>query len=160
MATVNIAGVAHDGGTVEIRFNSSAFGLQEIGWDQKVDKKKVRPIGSMVATTRTPGSYEVSDGTAKMETAEWGALLEKLPANGYSDVEILIVVDYVHPNLGAQHVELLRVCIIGEKDSIKEGSDATMKELTLSIMQVVTNGKTMNKRKGTATPALSNTLKL
>jgi hypothetical protein len=160
MAQVNIAGVAYDGGTVEIRFNTSAFGCQEIGWDQKVDKKKVRPIGAKAATTRTPGSYEVSDPTVKMESGEWGLFLDKLPANGYSDAEFTVTVFYTHPNLGSQHVELLRCCIIGEKDSIKEGSDATMKELTLSCMQIVTNGKTMNFRKGAAVAAFNNTMRL
>jgi hypothetical protein len=160
MPTPIINNVAHDGGTAEIRFNTSAFGLQEIGWEAKVDKKKVRAIGATVATKRTRGVYEVSDPTVKMDTAEWTSMLEKMPANGYSDCEFTILVDYAHPDMGRQKVEMLQCCIIGEKDSIKEGSDATMKELTISCMQIKVNGKTMNKLKGTATTAGNNTLRL
>lgn len=152
---VAINNVAYDGGTIEARFNASAFGLQEISWEQKVDKKKVRAIGAQGAKKRTKGSYEVSDATVKVDSGEWNLMLAKLPTNDYSSYEFTIFVDYIHPDLGTQSVQLLECCIIGEKDAIKEGSDATMKELTISVMQVVTNGKTMNKRPGTKTPAAS-----
>ena len=151
-----INGVAFDGGCVEARFNASAFGLQEIGWEQKVDKKKVRAIGATGATKRTPGSYEASDATVKVDSGVWTDMLEKLPSNNYSGYEFTIIVDYIHPDLKSQHVELLRCCIIGEKDSVKEGSDATMKDLTISVMQIKVNGKTLNKIPGTAIGAAAN----
>ena len=151
-----IQGVAYDGGTIEARFNTSAFGFQEISWEEKVDKKKVRRLGATVATTRTPGAYEVGDGSVKVEAGVWTEMLAKLPANGYSDYEFTIHVDYVHPNLGPQKTELLRACIVAVKPSVKEGSDAAMTDLTISIMQVKTNGKTMNKIAGTAIGAAAN----
>ena len=80
-------------------------------------------------------------------------MLEKMPDNGYSEYEFTIIVDYVHPDLGRQKVEMLRCCVIGEKDAVKEGSEPTMKDLTFSCMQIKVNGKTMNRIKGTGKAA-------
>ena len=154
MPTIN--GVAYDGGCVEARFGGSAFEIQEINYEDEVDKKKVRSLGSTGANKRTPGSYEAKDDTVKVDTAVWAQMLAKLPANGYSNYEFPIVIDHVHPDLGVMHVVKERCCIIGVKGAGKEGSEATMVDVKISCMQIKINGKTLNTIRGTATTAAQN----
>lgn len=158
MTTIN--GTAYDGGCIEMRLGSSAFAIQEANHEEDLDVKKVRALGAQAAHTSTPGAYEAKDDTIKMETAEYARLLAALPANGYGNFRFPIVMDYTHPDLGTMHVIKEGCRITGVKGGFKEGSDATMVELKVFCMQIIINGKTLNTRKGTATPATSNLLKL
>lgn len=158
MPTIN--GVAYDGGCVEMRWNASAFAVQEANHEDSLVISDVRAVGNQAAHADTPGAYTVADDTVKMETAEAARLLAAMPANGYGSVRFTQVFDYTHPDLGTMHVVKENCRIIGVKGGFKEGSDATMVEFKIHSRQIIINGKTLNKRKGTATSAANNALKL
>lgn len=158
MPTIN--DVAYDGGTVEIQWGSAAYGLNKISFGQKLESEKLRRIGSQSIDADTEGTYDTDDVAVTMEVGEWGRLLAALPANGYGRARFPILINYLHPDLGSQKVELQRCKILSDKDSIEASAAGSMVELTLRTMQIVRNGKTLNKRKGTSTTAANNLLKL
>ncbi len=157
MPTIN--GSAYDGGCIEVRWNASAFAIQEANHEDEMEVKDVYAVGSEAAHADTPGKYSVKDDTVKMETAEWKRMLAALPANGYSKARFTMIFDYTHPDIGTMHVVKENCRIIGGKGGVKEGSDPSMMDIKIHSRQIIINGKTLNTRKGTATSATENALK-
>lgn len=78
-----------------------------------VKKDKLRPIGSMIATKRTPGVAEVADGSFEvLETVWMSVILPRLPVHGGSDVTFTILQALKHPTIiGSSRILLDRVTL-------------------------------------------------
>lgn len=151
----------YDSGRAEIRFGSTAAAIQKIGFGDSLSVEVVRRIGSQEIAVVTEGQYETEDVMVTVEQSVWQKkILPKLPANGLGNFRFVITVLLSDPELGTGNVRLEKCRIIGIKDNIENSAGALVTELKINTVQIVRNGKTLNRRRGANTPAADNAMKL
>jgi hypothetical protein len=105
---------------------------------EDVKVEKIREVGNMLATKRTPGIVEVGDGTAELLASVYEALiLPRMPKHGGTLTQFVITSTYSHPSVeGALGFLYDRCRIIGEEDPAIESSEkGAIVKLTVSVME-------------------------
>lgn len=158
---LDVNGRTYDSGKGEIRMGTTAAPIKKIDFGDKLNKELLRRIGSQEVEASTDGEYEPEDVNVEVELAVWKkTIFPRLPANGYGNYEFQMSVNFTDDLIGTTKIKLLRCTIKGEKDAVEAGPGAVMKTLVIQALQVVRDGKTLNRRKGTNIAALTDTMTL
>jgi len=128
-------------------------GILALDFDQKRTRKKVygarrsgKPLG------RTSGKYEPGEPTLTMLKDSYDALTTDLAlpnAGSYGDAEFTLVAQWLEPvpslvgAISPITLVLSACCISGDKDSYAEGVDEAVVEVTLDVMDITRNGKSL-----------------
>lgn len=129
-------------------------GLLSVDWGHSRKRKKVfgmrrdgRPLG------RTAGKYEPKDVVITMLDDSWDVLstiLTTLGLGSFGDAEFPILIQTFEPGIplaGAPPVltlSLIDCAVTDVEESRAEGIDEVVRKITLDVMQIIENGKTLN----------------
>ncbi len=103
----------------------------------EIKLEKVRRAGAMLADKRTPGVAELSDGTVELLWTDYeGIVLPRMPENGGTLTEFVILVQLSHPSvLGSAAILLDRVRLVKLGGPTLEASEkALIAKMSYSAM--------------------------
>jgi hypothetical protein len=159
-AQVIVGDVAWDGGCVEIRFGRQAYPLTALEYAHKINREKVRRIGSQRIDALTPGEYDVDQVKATMEAAVYAKFRNDLAAGagtgGFASQRFSIHVDQFHPDIGNDNDKLSQCSWAGASKKIEGGSKANLVECMFDCRQVIENGATPNRVRGPIKGGIAN----
>ena len=127
------------------RWGSTKITLLKFGVPKDdIKVEKIRPIGAMRATRRTPGTSEVGDASIEMLASDYASLvLPRMPVHAGTDVEFVVTATVTHPSVLGGYGVLCDGCrIIGSEGPDFDGTEkGLVKKLTLSVMNVWERGE-------------------
>lgn len=151
----NVADVALDGTTIEVRGGTTAIPLMKIAYGDGIDPQPLQRMGSQEVDATTEGAYKIDEITASMEKAIYNTVLlpfliakNRGSKNGIGRVRFPISVSYAHPELTTAHDTIQQAQVVSVKNSAESGGAATMVELKIKARQILWNGTSINKRRG------------
>jgi hypothetical protein len=127
---------------------------QSVSGSDKINREKVRRLGSQQIAAYTEGEYDIDQLTVSTESAVFYAdIFPQLPVNGYGNFMFngLLYVD--HPQIpGTQvRVDFIACKFANLKDEMKAEPGPGLMDISLDVTQILRNGKSFN-RVGGATP--------
>lgn len=124
--------------------------VQAVGASDKLNREKVRRLGSQEIAAFTDGEYDIDQLTVQCESAVFYSDIEPtLPANGWGNFYFngLMYVD--HPRINRQvRIDLLGCRFAGAKDEFKAEPGAAMMDIPIDVQQILRNGKSINRMAG------------
>ena len=124
----------------ELRINGTKItDIKGAKWADEVEGGEPVYGASRVPRGRTAGRYKPGDASITFYLSGWVQLLAALP-NGYTDVLFTLVEQYqegsdIHENV------LEEVRILGGGGSAEEGTDPSEKEVKISFLRALEDGK-------------------
>lgn len=167
MAVAKRIGKTIDGVTITVFLGTTKAELAKIEYSHKVTTEVSRRLGQQSIAARTLGIYEPSDVTVEVEEAVWRAdILGKLPDNGYGNYYFTVVVSGTDPDPNPQTSwgnfsdTLQQVRIGEEKHSFTSEAGVSMLAVTLTVNQILMQGKSINYRPNAIRTGTANTMRL
>lgn len=147
-----INGTAYDFSTIKVMAGPRVFSrISAINYEHGIEQSELRGTSSFVLA-RTNGQYSASGSMTiyKEDFDELIGIVMAMPVtpgasmyrSGWMQKQFPIVINYSDPTSGKVLTDTLQgVRITRHRDNHSVGTDALMSELDLSIMRVITNGK-------------------
>lgn len=156
MATNGLDEVTFDGTSARIWLGTKIFPFISFGVPaQEVKTEKIRPIGKMIATRRTPGVQDVADISAEILVTDWIALLGFLPANGWTFAKFPVTINHKHPAVSETYGIICDNCRFTKiEQEVKNDEKGAMKKLGISVMNVLERGTDRKWKSMAFNPAL------
>lgn len=128
-----------------LRFGSTKVPLTKCTPPKEdVKTEKIRPIGAMRATKRTPGVSDIADASAEILLTEYTTLiLPRLPRHGGTLVEFVVTLSVFHPSVKGSYGMLWDACrFVAHEGPELDGSEkGLIKKLGISILDVWEKGE-------------------
>ena len=97
-----VIGVEFDGSSAHITFGVHEIPFLKADYGDSLKPDPVRQTGSQAIAAYTPGQYEVKEAKITFRSSVFRALLlPRLPGGGFGNVRISLVVNVIHPEIGA-----------------------------------------------------------
>jgi len=135
--------VDNDGGSAIARFGTTKAPFLKLDEpDVDVKTEKIRRIGEMRATVRTPGAEEIGDLAAEMLLTDYvSIILPRMSKHGGTLIEFPVTLNHRHPAVSGSFSILFDQCrIVKLGGTIENGEKALIKKLGISVMQVWEKG--------------------
>ncbi|MCH9834090.1 hypothetical protein K0U83_00430 [bacterium] len=103
----------------------------------EIKVEKIRRVGEMLQSKRTPGVAEISDCTGEMLTADYVAfILPRMPEQGGTLTELATLVQFSHASVVGQYSILLDRCrfTVIEGPEIDASEKGAITKFTMSCM--------------------------
>lgn len=146
---VRINGNMYSWASIEVHIGGQPYGgVTALNYSQNRERTQGYGTGNhRGARGRTKGKY-TAEGSLTMHADSYDALIDALAqlspdGQSYGDVEFLVVAQYVEDTLRPVTIELERCVIDAESTSESEGTDPSVVEVTLNVMRIRRNGKSL-----------------
>jgi hypothetical protein len=137
MPIVTRSGIATDGSCSHITIGKLEIPYISFTYGDNVKIEWVYRAGSQVAEASTPGQYETTEGTLKLNADKARAiLLPRLPQFGFANLRRTVICSYAHPDIGTDSDALIDFRILGIKTGSEAGSKANEMEFTCAYRMV------------------------
>ncbi len=113
--------------------------IKGVKWDHEVEGADPVYGASRKPRGRTAGRYKPGDASITFYLSGWTRLLASLP-NGYTDV-LFTVVEQYREGSDIHETVLEEVRILGGGGSAEEGTDPSEKEVKISFLRAIEDGK-------------------
>jgi hypothetical protein len=103
----------------------------------EIKTEKVRRVGEMIASKRTPGVGEIGDCTGEMLTADYVSfILPRMPEQGGTLIELVTLVQFSHASVVGQYAILMDRCrfTVIEGPEIDASEKGAITKFTMSCM--------------------------
>lgn len=125
-----VTGLEFDGSCTHITIGKTECPYLSAGYGDNLESEWIYEMGSQVAVAQTPGLYKTEEGTLKMRSSVARVLLfPNLPALGAGNAITQCVVNYVHPDIGADSDLLVDFRLKGAKAAIEASAKANEIEI-------------------------------
>lgn len=147
---IRINGNIYSWGSIEIYLNGQPYrGITALSYSQTRERTKAFGTGNhRGARGRTKGQYE-TEASITMHADSYDELCAALAAmspdgQSYGDAPpFLVVAQYVESGLRPVTIEVEGCVISGESVSESEGTDPSVVEVTLDVMRISRNGRSL-----------------
>lgn len=139
------------GSRAQFWIGSTLLAVAGVKIGHKLSTEVTRRLGQQSIAGRTEGIYEPEDITGQAEALVWYRILDSaaMPANGYGNFVFSGMLYAMHPQSTTSiNIDLLSCRIVGESEEYKNEAGASMIDLTITVDQIVKNGKTLNRVDG------------
>lgn len=124
----------------ELRFGGVKItDIKGVKWDHEIEGAEPVYGASRKPRGRVAGRYKPGDASITFYKSGWATLLATLP-NGYGDALFTLVEQY-REGSDIHTVSLEEVRILGGGGSAEEGTDPSEKEVKISFLRAIEDGK-------------------
>lgn len=138
MDITRINGVEFDGSCCTITFGAYEIPFLSADYGDSLTPEKVRQCGSQEISALTPGEYDVDAASIKFRSSVFRAVLMPLfQSVGFGNQRIQLVVNFVHPEIGADSDMLVNARIINPKAAVEASNKGLEIETKWQPQQVL-----------------------
>jgi len=142
--------IALDGTTVSILIGINKLRVTKQSYGDSLTIATGSALGSQELDYQTAGSYKIDNPKFTVEALDYREYLEKLPSNGFGNLNSTAIILYEHPDLGSTFDMMSGFRFLSGAVSAEAGEKIIEHEIGCSALQIFwgDKGKTLNYVKG------------
>ncbi len=133
-----VIGVEYDGSSANLTFGVHLVPILKADYGDSLEPDPVIQTGSQAIAAYTPGSYKVKQAKITFRSSVFRTdILPRMPGSGFGNVRISLVVNFIHPEIGADSDLLQDARIMDIGAAIEASNKGLEVETTWQPIQIL-----------------------